>query len=423
MARAIVFVLSLGTLALVSGCADLPVDGALRCGPDAAHPCPDGFDCLEGQCYRHGHGPDLSVATEGDMAQSIGVPDGGASPDLLPACGASGEPCCASSMCGAGLACYNATCASADVWAIGNGSNTVLSNHWNGNTWSSQNFITPSGLLSPVVTRLWGSSDSDIWGVGWAEPQGPPSDQPDVPAVYHWNGNAWTFCPTGNACAVPSSTQLTDIFGLAADDIWVTAFDGAYHWNGSIWKAQSTGLTTGVSALASIWCQSTNDCFIVGNNQSQDIVIQHWNGTTWSMSNYAAAGGTLEGVWGFASNDVWAVGSNGANGVNVIHWDGTIWSTTYVIPNSGPMSAVWGAASNDVWTVGASGNIAHWNGSGWTGTALTNTINCYAVYGFSSKDVWIAASNTMLHWDGNTWTSTMAAGTGADMRSLWGPKP
>ncbi len=420
MARAFLFSCAI-SLALASGCADLPADGALQCGPDPAHPCPDGFDCLDGQCYRHGHGPDLSVADNGDMARETSNLDGGATEDLLPACGASGQPCCATNQCGTGLACYNATCASADVWTIGFGNNVVLSNHWNGAAWSSQSAITPSGLLTPSITRLWGSTSSDIWAVGSGEPQGPPSNQPPVPAVYRWQGNAWTYCAVSSGCAVPSSTGLTNIFGLAANDIWVTANDGAYHWDGSVWSAKSTGMTTGASRAQAIWCATTNDCWAVGNDQNIDILLQHWNGTTWSLGNYQAAGGQLEAVWGFASNDVWAVGSNSAGPV-LIHYDGTMWGSSYFVANSAPMAGVWGAASNDVWAVGNNGNIAHWNGSGWTGSALGVAINCDSVYGFSSKDVWISAANTMLHWDGNAWTSTMAAGAGADMRGLWGPK-
>lgn len=62
--------LAIGLVALVGGCASLPDDGVLACAPDVAHPCPDGFDCIEGHCFRHGHGPppDMSVGAMGDMA-------------------------------------------------------------------------------------------------------------------------------------------------------------------------------------------------------------------------------------------------------------------------------------------------------------------------------------------------------------------
>ena len=411
-------------LAFVSGCASLPADGVLMCGPDPAHQCPAGFECVDGSCYRDGHGPaDMSIVGDVDMAQSDLADN--SSTDMTYVCGASGQPCCATApTCGTGLACFNSVCANADVWAMGAGNNVVLSNHWNGATWSSSSAVTPSGLLTPVMTRLWGSTSSDIWAVGWGEPVGPPSDQPPVPAVYRWQGNAWTFCPTASACAVPSSTILTNIFGFTASDIWVTANDGAYHWDGAVWSAKSTGMTTGPSTAQDIWCATTSDCWAVGEDSSQNILLQHWNGTTWSAGAHTAANAALQSVWGFASNDVWAVGGfNTANTPILIHWNGMEWGSTYFVANSSAMAAVWGAASNDVWAVGSSGNIAHWNGSGWTGTALGATVNCADVYGTSSKDVWISAGTAMLHWDGTSWTSTMPAGMNANMVGLWAPKP
>ena len=61
------------SLAFVAGCASLPDDGALMCGPDPSHQCPDGFHCAvhnpmtDGFCYRDGHDPDLGMAGPYDL--------------------------------------------------------------------------------------------------------------------------------------------------------------------------------------------------------------------------------------------------------------------------------------------------------------------------------------------------------------------
>jgi len=193
-------------------------------------------------------------------------------------------------------------------------------------------------------------------------------------------------------------------------------------WVAAVWSAKKAGIMTGPSTAQDTWCASTNDCWVVGEDSSQNTLFQHWDGTTWSSAPYTAANGALQSVWGFASNDVWAVGAfNTGTDPILVHWNGTEWGTTYFVADSRQMAAVLGTASNDVWAVGANGRVAHWNGSGWTGSALGDAINCSDVYGFSSKDVWIAAGSTMLHWDGASWTSTQAAGMNADMRGLWGP--
>ena len=51
---------------VLGGCAALPDDGALMCNPSPARACPEGYSCVDGRCYRKGHGPvfDLSMATD-----------------------------------------------------------------------------------------------------------------------------------------------------------------------------------------------------------------------------------------------------------------------------------------------------------------------------------------------------------------------
>lgn len=44
----------------LGGCLEVDLtDGALRCSPDPHRPCPKGYYCLEGRCWRNHHSPDL----------------------------------------------------------------------------------------------------------------------------------------------------------------------------------------------------------------------------------------------------------------------------------------------------------------------------------------------------------------------------
>ena len=79
---------------------------------------------------------------------------------------------------------------------------------------------------------------------------------------------------------------------------------------------------------------STNNVWAVGfcDNFSGDLV-EHWDGTSWSVVSSPAFNGTndiLHGISADASNDVWAVGNSG--GGLILHFDGTSWSRT-VLPD------------------------------------------------------------------------------------------
>src|SRR5438270_5385362 len=97
-------------------------------------------------------------------------------------------------------------------------------------------------------------------------------------------------------------------------------------------------------------------------------LIDHWDGTTWSLISSPNPGANLNrlyGVTAISANDVWAVGSS------ILHWDGSSWSVV-PSPNFGGFRAVSAVSANDVWAVGAQNFgvvqsfIGHWNGSTWS---------------------------------------------------------
>src|SRR5712691_2904341 len=87
----------------------------------------------------------------------------------------------------------------------------------------------------------------------------------------------------------------------------------------------------------------------------------------------------LEGVTVLSSCDAWAVGfgagGNGANQILIEHWDGSAWT---VVPSLGPgsagnvLSSVRAVSRTSIWAVGHYANgignqtlILHWNGTAW----------------------------------------------------------
>src|SRR6266699_2728951 len=85
----------------------------------------------------------------------------------------------------------------------------------------------------------------------------------------------------------------------------------------------------------------------------------------------------LNGVASVSANDVWAVGdfinASGSKQTLIEHWDGTSWSVV-TSANSGTGSnflfGVTAVSSSDVWAVGEFNNTStlteHWNGRKWS---------------------------------------------------------
>ena len=116
--------------------------------------------------------------------------------------------------------------------------------------------------------------------------------------------------------------------------------------------------------LYSVATVSSSDIWAVGyyvNKVGQQrALIEHSNGTSWSIvKGVQANGGHLNAVSAVSSNNIWAVGSYYVGNVIqtlVEHWDGNTWRLVpSPNPPSSPESMLLGVAvvsSNDIWAVG-----------------------------------------------------------------------
>ena len=239
---------------------------------------------------------------------------------------------------------------SGDAWAVGHftapdqdddGLN-MLTEHWNGSRWSQ--------VAAPAVLRqdesllaVSASSATDAWAVGFTKTVGAAGR---FPLAAHWNGSAWAIVPTPTLTGGSKST-LNGVVALSANNAWAVGRGRngaalAEHWNGRAWSivpsgnATSSNLLTGVAAIAgnNVWAVGyaiTTD----GTNQPDKTMIQHWNGSAWSLvaSPSPASNDTLSGVAARSATDGWAVGTrqdrSGAIPIDrtlTEHWNGTTWS-------------------------------------------------------------------------------------------------
>jgi hypothetical protein len=195
------------------------------------------------------------------------------------------------------------------------------------------------------------------------------------------------------------------------------------------------GILNATAALAAnnVWAVGT-----VGTGASPSAIenslplIEHFNGASWSVvkSPIPRLGGELNGVVGLSSNNVWAVGqmnsTSTAGGFPITvplieHWNGTRWSVV-ASPNPSPelgaqLLGVTAIAANNVLAVGTGGLVEHWNGLKWsivTSSAFSGGDTLNAISADSSSDVWVvgASSNgtpVAIHFNGQAWARVPVA--------------
>jgi hypothetical protein len=215
-----------------------------------------------------------------------------------------------------------------NAWTVGKGRNgAALAEHWDGTAWSIVAVPTPVGAAGSQLSGISALSPSDMWAVGSASVLIGTTVQTRT-LVEHWNGSAWSIIASRNAT---SSNLLTGAAAVAGNDVWAVGYtittDGTNqpdktlieHWNGSVWSLVASPSPPSNDTLAGVAARSATDVWAVGTRQDRSGAIpidrtltEHWNGSAWSVVASPNVGGNdnlLNGV-GAAASDVWAVGSS-----------------------------------------------------------------------------------------------------------------
>ena len=232
---------------------------------------------------------------------------------------------------------------------------TTLVEHWNGTAWSLMPSPDPTGPLAPSLSDVACPSTINCFAVGqaWNETASIAKT-----LVEHWNGTRWSIMPSPSA----GSDELTGVTCPSMNNCFAVGDDinqetGAWvalveHWNGTRWSIVPSPKPNAIIAeLSSVSCPSATNCYAVGDyGGSGDSLItrtlvEHWNGTRWSIvrspnapteSNGEAS--LLIGVECATTTDCLAVGYDTPNSTAVAralveHWDGTSWS---IVPSPHP---------------------------------------------------------------------------------------
>jgi uncharacterized repeat protein (TIGR02543 family) len=305
---------------------------------------------------------------------------------------------------------YNVWGSSAgDVYAVGDGNNLPLLYHNDGSGWAPESLTLPDGLTAGGMFGVWGSGAEDIYAVGW----GRDINSNQGPLVYHKDSTNWT----GTSLPLPNGWSwggLYKIWGSSASDIYVVGFSNgplAYHNDGNGWTAISP---TSSGWLYDVWGSSASDVYIVGQGNDNSPRVYHNDGSGWTGTSLPLPAGWTEGylfrIWGSSANDVYAVGSGYDSAENghplLYHNDGNGWTeATPALPDGwtyGSLRGIWGSSASDVYVAGygASGKsnelplLYHNDGNGWTEVELTvpdgwGSTYLQGVWGSSSSDVYL----------------------------------
>jgi hypothetical protein len=171
-------------------------------------------------------------------------------------------------------------------------------------------------------------------------------------------------------------------------------------------------------------------------------LVEHWDGSSWTIDDSATVPGILGGVRAFSPTDVWA------SGFIIEHWDGSTWSVQGIGPAnylgdlSGTAGDLWAAGYRTVEPIGPVLTLtAHGNGSNWTRHGAVNPLRgsiddentftgitvaggeAWSVGYFANFDTGVRAHTLVEQWDAASgkWARVRAPNPGGPTRDneLW----
>jgi hypothetical protein len=276
-----------------------------------------------------------------------------------------------------------------------------------------------------------------------------PGDAASAPPVSVAVSGSWSVQKSPNAGGASNGNTLYSVSATSAASAWAVGYYGkgtatrtlVERWNGAAWKLQNSPNPGGASnrnQLLGVAAISASDAWAVGwygNGTAGGTLVEHWNGTAWTVQNSPSPGGAskghlLDGVAATSATNAWAVGAYGTAGRTLVeHWNGTAWAVQNSPDPGGAngknfLYGVTATSATNAWAVGYYTNgtvdrtlIEHWNGRAWTvqnspspGGANGNRL--YSVSATSATSAWAVGYydkgtvDRMLieHWNGRAWT-------------------
>ncbi len=240
--------------------------------------------------------------------------------------------------------------------------------------------VVPSPNVSGqdnILAAVSANSATDVWAVG----QFIPDSNQDLTQtlIEHWNGTAWSAVSSPNVGTLANALfAVTAKSGLA----WAVGYfmDANFKsqslieaWDGKNWNVVSHPHVGASDQLFGVSAISPSDIWAVGFQRDSSgkfsTLTEHFDGTDWdvvSSPNPGATGNQLLAVVAVSSKSIWAVGQQtgkqGPDQALIEHWDGSAWSVV-TSPTAGVFSTelygVAGVSDADVRAVGDKQDNVH----------------------------------------------------------------
>ena len=161
----------------------------------------------------------------------------------------------------------------------------------------------------------------DIWAVGtWFT-----KAFDDRTLTLHWNGTTWSRVASPNAGPASAANDLVSVSAVGTDDVWAVGLRGlkslALHWDGTAWAVVASPTPEGSPDLAAVVAVATDDVWAVGGfvdhtANAVRTLVEHWDGTGWSVVASANKGPSDNHLWGVsgAAGRLLAVGDRFTGG-------------------------------------------------------------------------------------------------------------
>ncbi|MBM4353085.1 MAG: hypothetical protein FJ109_04700 [Deltaproteobacteria bacterium] len=217
-------------------------------------------------------------------------------------------------------------------------------------------------------------------------------------------------------------TSLLDVYGFGPKDVWAVG-EGktAVHYDGTKWtRVKVPGPAE--SVLSNIWGPAPDDLYVTAQLEDFGYLL-HWDGKGFQIA-LAEAKVTLRDVHGTGDDNIMAVGQL----ATIARWDGKGWgllpvdpypledgSEYYVTQN---LHGVFIRTPEDGWAVGEQGVIVHYDGVSFSLAGLFD-VTLRDVFALSAENVWaVGNSGTVLRFDQGNWNQE-PTGTVATLRGIW----
>jgi hypothetical protein len=197
-----------------------------------------------------------------------------------------------------------------------------MAEHWDGSKWIEW-ALPDVGSNQNTLLGVSELPNGHTWAVGYAT----DAAYTDQTLVEYWNGTTWSVIPSPSPGAqrsilyAVSANSDTDVWAVGADmDAAGTWHSLAEHWNGSAWSTSPTvDSGAGGNLLFGVHAVSGGSVYAVGNASGSafpdQALIEHWDGTKWTVLKSPADSTESLMAYGVTGNDsaLTVVGNRGSD--------------------------------------------------------------------------------------------------------------